>query len=494
MSEEKNAVAPKFHEYCLQIPVMGDEELAALADDIGQNGLYEPIILYRGQILDGRHRFLACQKSGVVPKFEEYTGDDPLGFVLSKNATRRQATDSQSALAAARLANYPAHRPSRREKYESLRSYSQAEVALKFAVSVRLVQDAAKLLRLAEAGTVENAVIDAVNCGKISIRSAFELSLLEPGEQRMIVSKGKEEIILALRERSRAAVRASRLRGTGENIGAFENVEKIGDSITLFNGDMFEILPKLNIVFDMVCADLPYATETFGDCIELEWDRPIPLDQFWELVVSKTTPAANVCLFANMKLAVDLINSNPAGFRYDMIWSKNTKSGFLNANMMPLRSHEFVLVFASRPERGYAKQSVYNPQKTPAVPGRAGRRELSRRAGSIYGNVGGCVHFSDGTAHPASVLAFDSEVVRDRHPTAKPTSLLVYLLNTFSDVNDLVLDPCMGGGSAGVAAIQTGRQFVGIEKDEKYFRMACEHIRKAYDSAEATPPIRRIVG
>ena len=194
-----NASPVEFHPYCLQIPAMNEEALSALSEDIRQNGLREPIVLYHEQVLDGRHRYFACQMAGVEPSFVEYTGNDPLGYVLSMNGTRRQATDSQNALAAARLANLPAHRPSANDKSANVRTYSQEDLAGKFCVSVRLIQNAAKLLRLCEEGKVDAEVIEAVNCGKIAINCAFDVSSLATNEQCAIVSKNKREIAEAVK-------------------------------------------------------------------------------------------------------------------------------------------------------------------------------------------------------------------------------------------------------------------------------------------------------
>jgi hypothetical protein len=151
----------KFHELANIFPMLGDEELAELCADIKKNGLAEPITVYEGKILDGRNRATACTMLGVSPKTVEYTGDDPVAFVLSKNLHRRHLTESQRALVASKLATLPAHRPTVENKCANLRTYSQdagnkgitaqsgavpqAEAAKMLNVSKRQVQNATKL-------------------------------------------------------------------------------------------------------------------------------------------------------------------------------------------------------------------------------------------------------------------------------------------------------------------------------------------------------------
>ena len=241
---------------------------------------------------------------------------------------------------------------------------------------------------------------------------------------------------------------------------------------TLYCGDCFSILPELDIQTDAVVTDPPYGVT---DC---DWDNPIPLDTFWDIIECRTKLTANYCLFATMKFAVNLVNSKRRWFRYDLIWQKNNKVGFLNSRLMPLRNHETILVFG-RP--GYQKSAVYNPQKSNG--GRAGIKTVNHKS-SIYREQGEYIHVSDGSLHPCSVLSFKSEKDKGLHPTIKPVALMEWLVRTYTNKNNLIIDPFMGSGSTGVACVMHNRQFIGIERDKKYFDIACERIRKAYEEVQ----------
>ena len=235
---------------------------------------------------------------------------------------------------------------------------------------------------------------------------------------------------------------------------------------TLYNGNSFDVLPKLDVEVDAVVTDMPFG---ITDC---KWDKRIPLDKFWELVEHKTKPTANIVLFACGRFTHELYNSKRKWYRYDMIWVKNKKCGFLNANLQPLRNHESILVFV-RP--GFFKKGTYNPQKTPG--GRAGIRKTKRRGG-VYRSIDGCEKYYDGTIHPCSVLYFKNET--GLHPTQKSVPLMEHLVKSCSNEGDTVIDPFMGSGSTGIACVSTGRRFIGIERDRKFFDIAVQRIVQAY--------------
>jgi len=226
----------------------------------------------------------------------------------------------------------------------------------------------------------------------------------------------------------------------------FEKVE-IGENCTLYCGDAFEILPELEDgSIDMIASDPPYAAQTFGGkCTDNIWDKPIPLPEFWKLAESKTKPAANIILFGNMKLAHDLINTNPRNFRYDMVWHKNNRTNFLNANLRPLASHESILVFG---KSGGKTASTFNPLKS-----------------------------SDGV-NPHTTLSFSHDRGNQPglHPCQKPVNLLAWLIMTFSNPGDLILDMFMGSGTSLEAGIRLGRRVIGVEKHKPYFDIACKRL------------------
>ena len=249
--------------------------------------------------------------------------------------------------------------------------------------------------------------------------------------------------------------------------GTKTNRVTIGNA-TLYCGDCFDVVPKLDIVADAVISDMPFGVT---DC---SWDIAPPLDLFWTMVEERIKPSANIVLFGCGRFTHELYNSNPKWFRYDMIWVKNNKVGFLNSGLMPLRNHEAVLVFG---QPGYQRAAVYNPQKVSG--GRVGIRKTKRRGG-VYRSIDGGAKFYDGMQHPCSVLHFKGEKDKGLHPTLKPVALMEWLVRTYTNEGDTVIDPFMGVGSTGVACVNTGRSFIGIERDIDYFRIACERIKQAY--------------
>jgi site-specific DNA-methyltransferase (adenine-specific) len=247
--------------------------------------------------------------------------------------------------------------------------------------------------------------------------------------------------------------------------------------VTLLHGDCLALLPTLPAQsVDLVLADLPYGTT---DC---KWDSVIPLDKLWEQYKRVLKPRGAVVLTAQQPFATDLINSNRKRFRYEWIWHKTCSRGFLNANRMPLRSHENVLVF-------YARLPTYNPQKAPTEKPRPMRRRLA--APSATGVYQGVLPLSDKAVrseqYPTSVFQiannhghqplfgrdWDNQAEeKTKHPTQKPVALMAYLIRTYSNPGDTVLDNTMGSGTTGVAAVQEGRAFIGMEQDAGYYAIA----------------------
>ena len=245
----------------------------------------------------------------------------------------------------------------------------------------------------------------------------------------------------------------------------------IGDC-RLFNGDCFDVLSKLELQADAIISDPPYG------CTNCKWDKMPPLETMWELMEARTKARANFILFACGKFSIDLVNSKYGWYRYDWIWAKNNRVGFLNASKMPMRSHEQILVFG-RP--GHRAASTYNPQRMPG--GRVGaKRTIRRTADGVYGYTNTCSTTSDGWMNPCSVLNFDSDRGNNQqgqslHPTQKPVSLLEWLVLTYTNPGDLVIDPFLGSGTTALACARTGRRFLGIEREEKYFDLAIKRLQ-----------------
>lgn len=230
--------------------------------------------------------------------------------------------------------------------------------------------------------------------------------------------------------------------------------------ITLYNNDCLKILPTLpDHSVDMVLADLPFGTT------KNQWDHIIPMDQLWEQYKRLLKVGGVVALFGDEPFSSKLRLSNPKWYRYDWYWTKNNATGFLNANRMPLKRVETISIF-------YPKLPLYNPQKE------IGYKPYTSMTGSKtknYGKFKSIKTVNDGSRYPTNVLAFN-KVSKTIHPTQKPVDLLEYLIKTYTNEGMTVLDNVMGSGSTGVACKNLNRNFIGIEKDPDYFKLAKERL------------------
>ena len=238
-------------------------------------------------------------------------------------------------------------------------------------------------------------------------------------------------------------------------------IVEIGDAY-LLQGDCLELMKDIpSGSVDMVLCDLPYGTT------QNKWDSVIPLDLLW--AEYKRVCRGAIALTAQTPFDKVLGVSNLEMLRYEWIWRKDAGTGFLNAKKHPLKNHENVLVF-------YARTTTYNPQM------RAGFKPYTCAQGKTksknYGSQTGALTVSDGSRYPLTVLDFQRDGHKV-HPTQKPVALMEYLIKTYTNEGDLVLDNTMGSGTTGVACGNTGRGFIGIEKDPKYFEIACQRIREA---------------
>ena len=237
-------------------------------------------------------------------------------------------------------------------------------------------------------------------------------------------------------------------------------------NITLWQGDCLELMKDIpDGAVDMILCDLPYG------CTRNKWDSVIPFDRLWNQYERVIKENGAIILFSSEPFTSFLVTSNVRLFRYDLIWHKEKGSDFLNANRKPLRAHENICVF-------YKKQPTYNAQKTDGKPYKA---KSGDKTSSNYGKFYGNYHSEnkDGKRCPLSVLSFCGENKKRRqHPTQKPIALLEWLIKTYSNEGETVLDNCMGSGSTGVACINTGRNFIGIELNKDYFAIAKKRIEE----------------
>lgn len=242
------------------------------------------------------------------------------------------------------------------------------------------------------------------------------------------------------------------------------------NSVTLYQSDCFEALKQMPPhSVSLVLCDPPYGVTRNPD------DRPLDFRSLWPLIWRVAKPNAAVILFGQGAFSAELIMSQRKFYRYSLVWDKQLVSGHLNAKRMPLRRHEDILVF-------YQNQPVYHPQmsigtKCHSVGKAAGkRRKNTDNSNRNYGDFQ-VVQTQGNLKYPHSILSFQKPYPSVcQHPTEKPVALLEYLIRTYSDPGDTVLDFCMGSGSTGAAAMKLGRQFVGCELNPKTFQTAKQRI------------------
>ena len=236
----------------------------------------------------------------------------------------------------------------------------------------------------------------------------------------------------------------------------------------IYNEDCLEGMKRIpDKSVDMILCDLPYGTT------RNKWDSIIPLEPLWEqyervikdsgaIVLTAQTPFDKVLGVSNLKL-----------LRYEWIWEKTTSTGFLNAKKMPMKAHENILVF-------YKKLPTYNPQKTTGHPRKVSTAEhkVGSKATSNYGEHG-LTGYDSTERYPRSVQLFSTDKQKIAiHPTQKPVALFTYLIKTYTNEGETVLDTCMGGGTTAVSCIDTDRKYIGFEIGEKEFTDANERIAK----------------
>lgn len=215
---------------------------------------------------------------------------------------------------------------------------------------------------------------------------------------------------------------------------------------------------------DMVLCDLPFGITAN------HWDCVLPLDKLFEQYNRIIKDNGAIVLFGSQPFTTDLINANRKYFRYELIWEKEQGSNFINANRMPLKSHENMLVF-------YKKLPTYNPQKIQGKP-----YKFNQNNTALISNIGLKVkrvistYNADGLRFPKSILKFDRD--KGKHPTQKPVALCEWLIKTYTNEGDLVLDNTMGSGTTGVACVNTKRRFIGYELDPKYFEIATQRLHE----------------
>ena len=240
------------------------------------------------------------------------------------------------------------------------------------------------------------------------------------------------------------------------------------ETVTLWQGDCLELMKNIpDGSVDLVLTDPPYGTTA------CKWDSVIPFEPMWEQLNRIIKPNGAICLFGIEPFSSALRMSNIKHFKYDWIWDKKNTSGFLNAKKKPLSRHEVISVF-SKSKLGIF---TYNPIMRKGKMQKKG--SFHKKSSDCYSKYESVVSFNK-EYYPTSILDVGT-VYRNKnvHPTQKPVDLLEYLIRTYTNDGETVLDFTMGSGSTGVACLNTGRKFVGIELDDGYFGIAKERIEKS---------------
>ena len=263
--------------------------------------------------------------------------------------------------------------------------------------------------------------------------------------------------------------------------------------VELYQGDCLE---KMNNIsdhsVDLILCDLPYGTtdrkgiKDKGDNRLLSWDTVIPLDKLWEQYRRVLKERGTIVLTADQPFTSQLILSNLDWFKYEWIWKKKKTTGFLLANYRPMKQTEDIVVFSPAGAAAASRHGgnmTYNPQGL--IEKKVKKKNSAKRLGKFLHNP---EHMGKGnkllheteyeqkyTNYPSEIIEFglDKDSI---HPTQKPVALMDYLIKTYSNENEVVLDNCMGSGTTGVSAVKCNRKFIGIEKDKHYFDLASDRI------------------
>lgn len=235
------------------------------------------------------------------------------------------------------------------------------------------------------------------------------------------------------------------------------------------NADCLEAMKQIeSCSIDMILCDLPYGTTA------CKWDVVIVFESLWIQYERIIKPNGAIILTSAEPFTSFLITSNIKLFKYDLIYNKTNSTGHLNSKKMPMRSHENICVF-------YKKPPVYNPQKTFGHERKVTKSKIQHREDSVYSTQNHTRNYDSTERYPESILRFSNpSKVKSRHPTEKPVPLFEWLIKTYTNEGDLVLDNCSGSGTTAIACINTNRNFICIEKDLAYYEQSVKRVEKHY--------------
>lgn len=265
------------------------------------------------------------------------------------------------------------------------------------------------------------------------------------------------------------------MREVAETMRLFFEADTVGDALVAMDDclEVMKLIPDASV--DMVLCDLPYGTTA------CKWDSVIPFNALWAEYRRVTKPNAAIVLTASQPFTTVLAASNLSVFKYNWYWIKSRPTGFANAKKQPLRCVEDVAVF-------YDKPPTYNPQglirvdkvckNSASCGGDTVREDVVASSGKGSMRTAGKEYVQEFTNYPRQVLEFPHDA-GSHHPTQKPVALMEYLIRTYTNEGDVVLDNTMGSGTTGVACANTGRKFIGIEREPKYYEIAKARIAEA---------------
>ena len=242
------------------------------------------------------------------------------------------------------------------------------------------------------------------------------------------------------------------------------------DINNIYRGDCLELMNGISDgSIDMILCDLPYGVT------QCKWDSIIPFDNLWLQYERIIKDSGIIILTASQPFTSALVMSNPNLFKYELIWEKEQGTGQLNAKKMPLKKHESILVFSKNKLGNF----TYNPQMGKGKPySRNDIGKVNNIKEKVYGNSIGYKASNITTRHPTSIVQFNMVKEKGQHPTQKPVDLFEYLIKTYTNEGDLVLDNCIGSGTTAISAINTNRNFIGIELQDEYYKLAKDRVNK----------------
>jgi site-specific DNA-methyltransferase (adenine-specific) len=277
-----------------------------------------------------------------------------------------------------------------------------------------------------------------------------------------------------------------------------ENKKEIND-ITMYKGDCLEVMDRLieqGVVVDAIITDPPYGTTA------CKWDSVIPFDEMWIRLNKLIKPNGAIVLFCSQPFTSALIMSNPKSFRYEWIWEKQYATNFMGAKHAPLKYHENIALFSINKHKYIPQQykviEIEDIQKmdkknllsffTNRLYDRFAKVDRRKNVNNIedrnechLGKVKHTRKVDDGYRNPKSVIKINGSKNNNAHPTQKPVELMEYLIKTYTNENELVLDFTSGSGTTGVACVNTNRKGIMIEQDDKYFDIGVDRVEKAYN-------------